>query len=104
MKSASSESRRAPAPSEQLKCERLKAVAREQRGRNVEFDVTGGLAAPKHIVVHARKVVVHQRVGMNVFDRAGRDLELERIGAGGIVCRGFSRGEHEQGPYPLASA
>src|SRR5690349_7003508 len=84
---------------EQMERERLQAVAREERGRHVEFDVAGRLAAPEHVVVHARKVVVNERIGVDAFDRARRDLEPARVGA-----RRLARGEREQGPYALASS
>ena len=89
---------------EQLKCERLQTVAHEKRGRLVEFDVASRLAAAKHVVVHAGQVVVHERIGVNVFYGAGRDFEPRRVGADRFACGGLACGKREQGPYALASA
>ena len=59
----------------QLESERLQRVADEQRRRLVVFDVHGRLAAPQDVVVHARHVVVHQRIGMDHLHRGGGDLQ-----------------------------
>ncbi len=88
---------------EQLKRERLQTIAHEEGGCLVEFDVASRLAAPKNVVVHARQVVVHERVGVNAFDGAGRDFQPRRVGAGRFPRGGFPRGKREQGPYPLSS-
>ncbi len=77
----------------------LQAVADQQRGRFVVFNVAGRPAAAQHVVVHARQVVVHQRVGVDQLDRAGDDIEFVRGGAGQ-----FAGGEGEQRPHTLAAA
>ena len=63
------------------------------------LDVHGGLAPAQHVVVHARQVVVHERVGVDQLDRRRRDLQP--------LCRRaahFTRGEGEQRPHAFASA
>ena len=54
---------------------RLQRVAGEDRGRFVEGDVHGRLAATQRIVVHRRQVVVHQRIGVHQFHRDGRRIQ-----------------------------
>ena len=61
---------------EQFEGQRLQAVAYEQCGRFIEFNVAGRPAAAQHVVVHARQVVMDQRVGVDHFDSAGDDIEL----------------------------
>jgi hypothetical protein len=65
----------------QLERKRLQRIADEQRGRFVIFDVHGRLAAPQDVVVHARQVVVDERVGMDHLDCASGDLEAFGSGA-----------------------
>ena len=84
---------------EELEGEALQRVAREQRRGLVELDVAGGLAAPQHVVVHARQVVVDERVRMDQLDGGRGDLEPGRIGA-----RHDARGEDEHRPHALAAA
>ena len=78
---------------------RLQRVAREDRGRLVEGAVSGGLAAPKVVVVHGGQVIMHERIGVHHLDRCSdprragwRDREQQ----GGL--------DHEEAPEPLASA
>ena len=89
---------------EELERERLQTIAHEERGRLVEFDVASRLAAAKHVVVHARQIVVHQRIGVNAFYGAGRDFQARRVGADRFAGGGFACCKREQGPYALASA
>ena len=63
---------------EQLEREALQRVADQQRRRLVELDVARRLAAAQHVVVHARQVVVHQRIGMDQLDRGGRPRRRRR--------------------------
>ena len=83
---------------QQLEGQRLQAVADQQGGRLVVLDVAGRLAAAQHVVVHARQVVMHQRIGVDQFDGAGDDVEPVRCrrrssrrrrgrAAGGRACR-----------------
>ncbi len=84
---------------EQLECEDLQRIAGQDRGRLVVGLVARGPAAAQVVVVHCRKVVVHQRVGVNQFDRAGRcvhGLEWQAKGLGRRIRQG--------GPDPLARA
>ena len=70
----------------------LQAVADQQGGRFVVLDVAGRAAAAQHVVVHARQVVVDQRIGVDHFDGAGDDVEASGCGIGQ-----FAGGEGEQG-------
>ena len=68
---------RAPASGIALRAEhgerqRLQRVAGEQRRRLAERDVAGRLAAAQRVVVHARQVVVDERIGVDQLDRGGR--------------------------------
>ena len=60
---------------EQLERQCLQAVTDQQRGRLVILDMAGRLAAAQHIVVHARHVVMHQRIGVDQLDRGGGDID-----------------------------
>ena len=52
----------------------VEAVAGEHRRRFVEGAVHGRLAAPQVVVVHARQIVVDQRIDVDRLDRgAGAD-------------------------------
>ncbi len=63
---------------EELERERLQRIAHEQRGGLVELDVHRGLAAPQDVVVHAGKIVVHERIGVDQLDRARGRLAAVR--------------------------
>ena len=52
--------------------ERLQRVAGEQRRRLAERDVARRLAAAQRVVVHAREVVVNERIGVDELDRGRR--------------------------------
>ena len=54
-----------------LEGQRLHRVAGEHRLGLAELDVHRRLAAAQHVVVHARHVVVDQRIGVDQLDRAG---------------------------------
>ena len=57
-----------------------------QRGRrNPELDVEGRVPPPQHVVVHAREVIVHQRVGVHQLDRAGEQRSVGHVGETGRV-------------------
>ena len=58
-------------PAEDLEGERQKRVARENGGCLVEGLVHGRAAAAQIVIVHGRKVVVHERVAMDAFDGCG---------------------------------
>ena len=81
-----------------LKCERLQRVSRQQRGGFAEFDMTGGLAPAQNVVVHAGQVIVHQGIGMDHFDCGGYDFDSRRIGFGQLA-----RGEGEQRTHAFAA-
>ncbi len=83
---------------EELEGEALQRVARKQCRGLVEFHVAGGLAAPQHVVVHARKVVVDERVGVDHLDRGRGDLE-----ALGIGLAHLSRGVDQHRPHALSA-
>ena len=62
---------------EQLECEHLQRVAREDRGRLVEGAVRRRPAATQVVVVHRGQVVVHERIGVDQLD--GRRRRVERV-------------------------
>jgi hypothetical protein len=82
----------------QLKSKRLECIANEQRSGFVVLDVHRGLAAAQDIVVHARQIVVHERIGVDQLDR--RRGDLEPLGRG---FRHLAGGEREQRPHALAA-
>ena len=64
---------------EDFEREVVEAVAGEDRGRFVERLVDGRLAAAKIVVVHARQIVVDQRIDVDRLDRrAGAERALPR--------------------------
>ena len=56
-----------------------------------EHFVRSGFAATEVVVVHARKVIMDERIGMDHFHRARR-----RKGSTGGACAGFGCGAAEQ--------
>ena len=54
-----------------LKCMGRQGIADQKGGRLVKLDVAGRLAATQDVVVHARQVVMYQRIGMDQFDGDG---------------------------------
>ena len=81
---------------------RMKAVAGEHRDRFAESLVNGRLAAAKVVIVHARQIVVDQRIDVDRLDRGAGpdgavlgDPEQARCGDGqqaaGAACRRRSR-------------
>ena len=54
-----------------FKRDRQQRVAREHRDAVAEDLVAGRAAAPEIVVIHAREIVVDQRVGVNALHRAG---------------------------------
>ena len=73
--------------SQDLERERLHRVAGEHRLGDAEAHVHGRLAAAQDVVVHARQVVVDERVGVDQLDRAGgaqrgRARAVHRVGGG----------------------
>ena len=58
----------------------------------------GGPAAAQIVVVHARQIVVHERVGVDALDRTGRG---QGAIAGAAACFGGREGEH--GTQPLST-
>ena len=84
---------------ENLERQRMQAVAREHRFRLAECLVDGELAAPKLGIVHARQIVMDQRIDMDRLDRAADAKRPPRIDR--EQARG---GNSEQRPKPLAAA
>jgi len=75
-----------------------KAIAREYCDRFTEDAVIGGPTAAKIIIIHAGKIVVNQRVGVNAFDGAsGRNSE------GLFPSHSPSGGEAEDGTQAFAA-
>ena len=54
---------------EDLEGQRVQRIAGKDRGRFVEGVVHGRLAAPEVVIVHARQIVVDQRIDVDAFDR-----------------------------------
>ena len=73
------------------------AVARQDRGRLVELLVAGRPTAPEVAVVHRRKIVMNQRIGMDQLDRR-RHLQC----AAGGHAEQARRRQHEERAQPLA--
>ena len=92
---------------QQLEGQRLQRVAGQQGAGFAKLHMHGRLAAPQHIVVHAGHVVVHQRIGMDQFRRAGcaqcrlvQCCTAPRAIGGG---HGVAGGQHQQRAQPLAA-
>ena len=77
----------------------LQGIAGEERGRLAKCDVTGRLAAAKHVVIHARQVVMNERISMDQLDCGSHAVDDCR------VCTSeLARGVGEQRAYALAAA
>ncbi|MNT39296.1 hypothetical protein D3C72_1755270 [compost metagenome] len=87
-----------PGIGEDLEGQALQAVAGEYGAGFVEGLVGGRLAAAQVVVVHRRQIVMHQRVGVDQFDRASRRIGLRRFAA-----QGLAGGIHQQRAHPLAA-
>ena len=72
---------------EQLERKALQRVADQQRRRFIELDMTGRLAATQDVVIHAWQIIVHQRIGVNDFNRSAGHRH-----AFGISLRQFTGG------------
>jgi hypothetical protein len=77
---------------------RLQRVARQQCSRLAERDVAGGLAAAQDVVVHARQIVVDERVGVDYLHRRRGTVDDGRIRA-----RHLSGGIGQERPHTLAA-
>ena len=73
-------------------------VARKNGDSFPEGLVASGAAAAEIVIIHARQIVVHERVGMNAFDGAG-----ERQSGFGLATTGLRGGEAEDGTEALAA-
>ena len=71
---------------EHFEGQRLQGIAGQQRRRLAERDMTGRLAAAQHVVVHARQVVVDERIGVDQLDR-GRGIVDARGSAPARLAR-----------------
>lgn len=77
---------------------REQRIAGEERGRFVELFVRGGTAAAEVIVVHARQVVVDERVGVEALDRDSCGEWIRRLaGARRYRLKELVGREHEHG-------
>ena len=76
----------------------MQGVADQQRGRFVVFDVHGRPAAAEHVVVHAGKIVVHERVRMHQLHGARRDFQPLGHRAGDFAGR-----KAKERPHALAA-
>ena len=82
-----------------LEGQRQKGVAGQDGGRLVEGDVQGRAPAAQRVVVHRRQVVMHQRVAMDAFERAGGGKRVVFLDA-----EQSRRFDQKKGPQPLAAA
>src|ERR1019366_3824949 len=85
---------------ENLEAESLQRVAREQRRRLAEDDVARGPSPPQRIVVHARQVVVNERIRVKKLERHGR---LERVLREAFRPAGLGSREEKERPQPFAA-
>ena len=81
-----------------FKRDRQQRVSSQHGDAVAENFVARRAAAPEIIVIHAREIIVHQRISVDAFDRAGE-------GKGGIdvAATSFSRGEAKNRSQSLAS-
>ncbi len=79
-------------------CERLQRVAGEQCHGFSKRDVAGGLATAQRVVIHARQVVVDQRIRVNQLHRGGGSVD-----GIGIGVRDLARGIRQQRAHPLSA-
>ena len=63
------------------KSARLERIAGEQRDRLAECNVAARLAAPERVVVHARQIVMHERIGVHQLQRRRAAVDVRRIAA-----------------------
>ena len=83
---------------QQLEGHRLQRVAGQQGHRLAKLHMDCRLATAQHIVVHARHVVVYQRIGVYQFGRAcGTQRQL------GVAANRLAGSQHQQGSQPLAT-
>ncbi|MNN44175.1 hypothetical protein D3C81_1584530 [compost metagenome] len=78
---------------------RLQRVADQQGRRFIVGDVHGGLATAQGIVIHARHVIMHERIHVNHFQRASCAREDILIG-----IKQFTRRHHQQRAHAFAAA
>ena len=64
-----------------LKSKGLQRVSSQKRHCFPVGDVTGGLASPQDVVVHARQVVVDQRIGVDELHGDGGVIDKTGVGA-----------------------
>jgi hypothetical protein len=77
---------RSAAGRQDLERERLHRVAGEHRLGDAELHVHRRLAAAEHVVVHARQVVVDERIGVDQLD-----AQAARIAASRLPCTAWRR-------------
>ena len=77
---------------------RLQRIPRQHGRALAKHLVVGGLAAAQVVVVHARQVVVYQRIGVQHLHRAGHGQGLFRLQA--VQAREF---QHQHRAYALAA-
>lgn len=89
---------------EQGKGVREQRIAGEERGRFVELFVRGGTAAAEVVVVHARQVVVDERVGVEALNRDGSGERICRlVGDRRYRLKELVGREHEHGTEAFSS-
>ena len=81
-----------------FKRDREQRVAREDGDAVTEDFVASGAAAAEIVIVHARQIVVHERVGVDALHGAG-----ERHGCGNFAAACFSRREAQDRAKSLAA-
>ena len=79
--------------------ERINAWTVGIAGGLIEGAMRGGLSTAQIVIVHRRKIIVHQRVGMDQFHRGGRRVQHLRRD---VQC--FTGEINQQWPQALAAA
>ena len=76
-----------PAPRDVKAKAWLQCIADQQCRRFAKCHVEGGLAAAQHVVVHARHVVVNERIHVDHLHAAAAAVEALRLGVGQLAGR-----------------
>ena len=82
-----------------FKGQRVKRIPRKNRGCLIKCIMHRGLAPPHIIIIHARHIVMDQRIDMNAFNRGAHP---QRRLSADVEQRG--RCKHQQGPQALSAA
>jgi hypothetical protein len=81
-----------------LKCDGQQRVPGEHRNPIAKDFVTRGTPAAEIIVIHAREVIMHERIRVDAFERAGQGESILGLAMASFRCR-----ETKDRPQSLAS-